>query len=204
MQPAIPFSYPGTNGDMERLAALLDLALQTIGWMPSPSPSILNLACGRADETGILLERLAPLAHRFFYLGIDLRKPEIQEARQRWIIQKGSGQELEFRTGDASRTDRMNQLPEFDFIFIRHQNFWSDPPLWSRLYRNALARLKPNGRLTITSYFDLEHDLATACLRQLGATQLLHLPHPHSRPLRDAQGKSVDRHLAVFAPDNLY
>lgn len=198
MQPAKPFSYPGIDGDIERLSKLLAIGLQTAAWHSPESPAILNLACGRADETGILLKNLAPAAQRLFYLGIDLRAPEINEARSRWIPAAPLGWDLDFRVGDAARTDRMKQLPPFDFIFIRHQNFWNDVPIWTNLYANALAALKPDGLLAITSYFDREHALASACLKQLGSDCLATIRHPDSRALTDAPGKSVDRHLAIF------
>jgi SAM-dependent methyltransferase len=198
MRPAIPFSFPGIGEDVARLGRLLALGLRTADWAAPPAPAVLNLACGRADETGVLLRALGPAAGPRFYLGIDLRGPEIAEARRRWPA--GPDRQLEFRTGDASRTERMRQLPPFDLVFVRHQNFWHDVPVWTRLYRNALAGLKPGGLLAITSYFDREHELATACLRQLGARRVADLPHPASRPLDDAPGKSVDRRLGLFRP----
>jgi SAM-dependent methyltransferase len=199
MRPARPLRFPGTEEDLVRLGKLLRLGLRASGWSVPPRPTVLNLACGRADETGILIEALAPAGAPLFLLGIDLRGPEIDEARARWLPSCQPGQSLDFRCGDASRVDRMRQLPSFDFVFIRHQNFWHDPEVWTRLYRHALGALKPDGRLAITSYFDREHELATECLRQLGAKVLADLPHPASRPLGDAPGKSVDRHLAILA-----
>lgn len=199
MQPAIPFTFPGIDADVRRLGALLTLGLRAAGWEAPVKPAVLNLACGRADESGVLLAAVAPLAADLFYLGIDLRPPEIAEAKARWLPPAPPGWQLDFRAGDASRTDRMKQLPPFDFIFIRHQNYWHDPAVWGQLYRNALGALKPGGLLAITSYFDREHDLATACLLQCGALKRADLPHPHSRPLPDAPGKSVDRRLALFS-----
>ena len=93
----------------------------------------------------------------------------------------------------------MKQLPPFDLIFIRHQNYWHDPATWLVLFRNALGTLKPGGLLVITSYFDREHELAMACLAQSGARKLADLHHPHARPLQDAPNKAVDRRMAVFA-----
>ena len=198
MQPAIPFTFPGIGADVRRLGALLTLGLRAAGWETPVKPAVLNLACGRADESGVLLAAVAPLARELFYLAIDLRPPEIAEAKARWIPAAPPGWQLDFRAGDASRTDRMKQLPPFDFIFIRHQNYWHDPAVWEQLYRNALGALKPGGLLAITSYFDREHDLATACILQCGALKRADLPHPQSRPLPDAPGKSVDRRLALF------
>jgi SAM-dependent methyltransferase len=199
LQPALPFSFPGIDADVRRLGALLGLGLRAAGWHPPAKPAVLNLACGRADETGVLLDAAAPLATELFYLGIDLRPPEIAEARSRWVPAAPPGWQLDFRAGDASRTDRMKQLPPFDLVFIRHQNYWHDPAVWLVLFKNALAALNPGGLLAITSYFDREHDLATACLLGCGAVKRAELPHPDSRPLPDAPGKSVDRRLALFS-----
>jgi SAM-dependent methyltransferase len=198
LQPALPFSFPGIGDDVRRLGVLLALGLRAADWREPAAPAVLNLACGRADETGMLLAALAPRAADLFYLGIDLRPVEIAEARERWRPAAPAGWRLDFRAGDASRTDRMRQLPPFDFIFIRHQNYWHDPLVWERLFRNALAALKPGGLLAITSYFDREHELACACLLQCGARRRAALRHPQSRTLDDAPNKSVDRHLALF------
>ena len=198
MQPAIPFSYPGIDGDLRRLSSQLDLLLRSADWSPGTAVAILNLACGRADETGVLLAAAAPVATRRSYLGIDLRPVEIAEARHRWIPAAAPGDEIDFRCGDASRTDRMRLLPAADLVFIRHQNFWSDVGVWTRLFRHAIDQLKPDGLFLITSYFDREHELANACLVQLGLRKTVELAHPGSRPLEDAPGKSVDRRLAAF------
>lgn len=196
--PAIPFSYPGIGADVQRLGDLLKLALCTAGWNAPESPAILNLACGRADETGVLLTTAAPFAKELFYLGIDLRPVEAAEGKARWVPAAPPGWQLDFRAGDASRTDRMKQLPLFDLVFIRHQNYWHDPATWLVLFRNALGALKPGGLLVITSYFDREHELAMACLQECGATKLADIQHPHARPLPDAPNKSVDRRMGVF------
>ena len=198
MQPARPYSYPGIDGDISRLRDLLALGLATAGWSPPRSPAILNLACGRADETGTLVELLAPHGSPLFMLGIDLRGPEIDEARARWLPAAAAGQEMDFRSGDASRIDQMKLLPPFDFIFIRHQNYWSAVDDWTRLLRNAIGTLRETGILVITSYFDKEHELASACLQQLGVERIADIMHPMSRPLNDAPGKSVDKRLAIF------
>lgn len=198
MIPSIPFSYPGIEADVRRLGELFKLALCTAGWTAPESPAVLNLACGRADETGSLLTAVAPFAKELFYLGIDLRPAEAAEGKARWVPTAPPGWQLEFRAGDASRTDRMKQLPPFDLVFIRHQNYWHDPATWLVLFRNALGALKPGGLLVITSYFDREHELAMACLLECGATKLADIRHPHARALPDAPNKAVDRRLAVF------
>ncbi|MCW1912751.1 class I SAM-dependent methyltransferase [Luteolibacter sp. GHJ8] len=199
MNPAIPYTYPGIAEDLQRLRELLGLGLRSAAWTPPTAPAVLNLACGRADESGVLLSAVAPLALELFYLGIDLRPVEIAEAKSRWLPAAPPGWQLDFRAGDASRTDRMKQLPPFDLVFIRHQNYWHDPATWLVLFRNALAALKPGGVLVITSYFDREHELAMACLIECGATKLAEIKNPHARPLPDAPNKSVDRRMGVFS-----
>lgn len=181
---------------MARLGRLLKEAFRLADFAPAGTISVLNLACGRADETGALVAALAP-ARVGFYLGIDLLPADIAEARTRWRPERPDAT-FEFRCGDASRTDRMRQLPPFDFVFIRHQNYWHDAPVWDRLLENALLALKPDGLLAITSYFDREHELALATLKLRGATLAVNLRHAESRPLDDAPNKSVDRHLALF------
>lgn len=190
----IPFQEPTTAGDVARLRSLLRESLTVLRFHRAGKITVLNLACGRADETGALAAALAP-AEIGHYLGIDLRATAIEEAAKRWDLTSGA---IEFRSGDASSIHRMKELPPFDFIFIRHQNYWHHPAVWDRLLRNALAALAPGGLLACTSYFDREHELLKASLKTRGAEILWDVRHPASRPLNDAPGKSVDRRLAVF------
>lgn len=198
MQPAIPFSFPKIDEDVGRLKKLLEIGMRVAAWQPPDGLAVLNLACGRADETGVLMDVLSPLSSVDTYLGVDLRDAEIAEARARWLADPARVRELEFRVGDASKIHATGTARTFDFIFIRHQNFWHDPKVWADIYQLTLERLKPSGRLCMTSYFDREHALARACLTQLGAVSAADIPHPASRPLDDAPGKSVDRRLAMF------
>ena len=191
----ISFGHPAIAGDVVRLQGLLRDALTTIRYQPVGKISVLNLACGSADETGALAAALAP-AEIGYYLGLDIRRNTIDEAERRWSAPRGT---IEFRCADASSIDRMKQLPVFDFIFIRHQNYWFAPVTWDRLLENALAILAPGGILACTSYFDREHDLLKVSLQTRGAKILWDVLHPESRPLLDVPGKSVDRRLALFA-----
>ena len=197
MHPAIPFRHPGTDGDVTRLGRLLRETFDLLGFSPDDPAMVLNLACGRADETGTLFAALAPVRIGF-YLGIDLLPGDIAEAKKRWYGGDPASQ-VDFIAGDASRSNRMKQLPLFDLVFIRHQNFWHDGPQWDRLLENSLNSLKPRGVLAFTSYFDREHALALASLKLRGAGLLANIRHRASRALDDAPGKSVDRHLAIVS-----
>lgn len=169
-------------------------AFAAVGFLKTVRLVVLNLACGRADETGAIAVALAPskISH---YLGIDLRADAIAEAARRWALPGGL---IEFRCGDASAIGRMQLITAVDLIFIRHQNYWDDPVGWDRLLENGLEVLKPEGLLVCTSYFDREHELLVAALKTRGAQVLWNVRAPDSRELPDAPGKSVDRHLVVF------
>lgn len=190
----LPFQYFGTADDVGRLQAALRQALAGVGFRCGGRLSVLNLACGRADESGALAAALAP-AEIGHYLGIDLRADAVAEAARRWDLPGGA---IEFRCGDAAVLGGMKSLPAADFIFIRHQNYWHDPAVWDRLLTHAFEALAPGGLLACTSYFDHEHALFKAALRTRGAEILWDVRNPGSRALPDVAGKSVDRHLALF------
>ena len=190
----LPFSYEGIDGDIQRLGVLLRDSLSAIHADFDEKISVLNLACGRADETGVLVNALGS-SRVGFYLGIDLRGDAIQEASARW---HSSDCEIRFMEGNAAMLGRMKTLPEFDLVFIRHQNYWHEPMVWEGILDEAIALMKPNGLLSCTSYFDLEHDLFMASMRERDAKLLLNVRNPNSRTLPDAVGKSVDRWLGIW------
>ena len=190
----LPFSHEGTDADIRRLRVLLGEVFALAGLRFCGKLAVLNLACGRADETGALAAVLTP-AEIGFYLGMDLRADAIAEARKRWELPGG---EIDFREGNAAMIGRMVELPEFDMVFIRHQNYWHEPLLWEGILDEALAALKDGGYLVCTSYFDLEHELILASMRARGVKVLANVRHAASRPLPDAVGKSVDRWVTVF------
>jgi hypothetical protein len=194
MQQCLPFRYPGTFDDVTRLSVMLRQAFAAVGFLRGGRVRVLNLACGRADETGALARALAPavIAH---YLGIDLRADAVEEAARRWRLPGGL---IEFRSGDAAMIHRMGLISDVDLIFIRHQNYWDAPAAWDRMLESGLKVLKADGLLVCTSYFDQEHELLVAALKTRGAEVLWNGRDPESRALAEVPGKSVDRHLVVF------
>jgi len=160
--------------------------------------SLLNVACGRGDETGVLAKILAEKSNSAHLQGLDIRAAEIGQANSRWKNKMGEKTSADFIT---HRGDRLLDLAEIgtpDLAFFRHQNYWNDAPVWTRIFDQALDRLDEDGLFVITSYFDKEHELATKALENLGAVQVGSIVNPNSRALSDAPGKSVDKHLAVF------
>lgn len=190
----LPFSYPGIEGDVGRLGVLLGEVFAVAGVSFSGRLAVLNLACGRADETGVLVRALEP-AEVGFYLGVDLRGEAVAEARARWELPEG---EVEFCEGNAAMVGRVGGVGEFDLVFIRHQNYWHEPMVWEGILAEALAVLRCGGKLVCTSYFDLEHELFVASMRERGARRLASVRHAASRALPDGVGKSVDRWMGVW------
>jgi len=163
--------------------------------------SLLNLACGRGDETGLLAKLLSEKSQSAHIQGLDIRAPEIGEANSRWkknLTALGTQTTADFITHRGDRLTDLDEIGTPDIAFLRHQNYWNDQTVWSKIFDQALERLNDDGLLVITSYFDQEHELATAALKNIGAIQVGSLHNVNSRALADAPGKSVDKHLAVF------
>jgi SAM-dependent methyltransferase len=160
--------------------------------------SLLNLACGRADETGLLAKILADKSKTAHIQGLDIRAPEIGQANSRWKKELHEKTSADFMVHRGDRLLDLQEVGTPDIAFLRHQNYWNDKPVWTEIFDQALERLNEDGLLVITSYFDKEHELATKALEQLGAIQVGTIVNPNSRSLNDAPGKSVDKHLAVF------
>lgn len=162
--------------------------------------SLLNLACGRGDETGVLAKILAGKSKSAHLQGLDIRAAEIDQANSRWkkALEENKKVTADFITHRGDQLRELSEVGNPDIAFLRHQNFWNDKPVWSKIFDQALDRLDDDGLLVITSYFDKEHELATEALENLGAIQVGSIVNPNSRALSDAPGKSVDKHLAVF------
>lgn len=160
--------------------------------------SLLNLACGRGDETGVLAKLLAEKSKSVHLQGLDIRAAEIDQANSRWKKQLGKNISADFITHRGDQLRELSEVGTPDIAFLRHQNYWNDKPVWSKIFDQALERLDEDGLLVITSYFDKEHELATKALQNLGAIQIGSIINPNTRALTDAPGKSVDKHLAVF------
>ncbi|MBK1832777.1 class I SAM-dependent methyltransferase [Roseibacillus ishigakijimensis] len=201
--PNRPFSYRETPEDLASLRLLLQShAVPHLSPGLPPDRHVLNLACGRSDETGLLADLFSHPLGETRFTGIDIRAAELDEASARWSAQQGQSSRLQarFLTLDASKLPELREIPSPTHLaFFRHQNFWNGPQLWTTLFDHALHQLSPDGLLIITSYFDKEHLLALSALESLGAHRLTTVRNPRSRPVLQTAGKSVDRHLAVFS-----
>ncbi len=191
----MPEANPVTD-DLSRLGGLLRTSLD--GQLsPGQDLRILNLACGRCDEAGTLIEvgrELAGQGKAVEMVAADIRIREIRQARERHAHLPA-----EFLIEDASQLSRNKALGEdFGLVFLRHQNYWHGRDLWKKIFDQGIARLRPDGMLVITSYFDVEHRLALEALQKLGMEVVSNRRNRASRALSDAPGKSVDRWVAVL------
>ncbi len=181
--------------DMSKLKILLQESLQP--HLPAASDMrILNLACGRCDEAGTLVQVGSELTNGggVEMVGADIRIREIRQARE-----NHAHLPAQFLIEDATKIDQHKELgDDFNLVFLRHQNFWHGQELWKKIFDQGIAKLRPDGMLVITSYFDVEHRLALRALETLGMEVVSNRRNKASRSLSDAPGKSVDRWVAVL------
>lgn len=182
--------------DMSKLKTLLHDSLSPHLPAAQQDMRILNLACGRCDEAETLIQVGSNLTQggAVEMIGADIRIREIRQARE--LHQHLPAQ---FLIEDATKLDQHQELrDDFNLVFLRHQNFWHGQELWKKIFDQGIAKLRPDGMLVITSYFDVEHRLALRALESLGMEVVSNRRNQHSRALKDAPGKSVDRWVAVL------
>ncbi len=199
--------------DQRRLRRMLDRTVGRVvreqaGAIPlvgQAEVSILDVACGACDEAETLSDFFRSLrggegaegaSPSTVLVGTDVRERELDEARARFG--NAGGRSFEFFKGDASKLDSHRELrAAFDVLVFRHQNLYHGRALWMRIFEQSLHRLKDDGVLVLTSYFDREHELALQAFRSLGAEVVITERNAESRELA-TPGKSVDRHVAVL------
>ena len=198
---AAPLIQPATSmprAIVEDMTKLKGLLKESIGGKVAPGKEmrILNLACGRCDEAETLVSVGQELSggNAVEMIGADIRIREIRQARE----QHGH-LPAKFLIEDATKISQHKELgDDFNLVFLRHQNFWHGQELWKKIFDQGIAKLRPDGCLVITSYFDVEHRLALDALKAMGMEVISNKRNRASRKLADAPGKSVDRWIAVL------
>ena len=185
----------------ERALSLLNLELIEVD---SPL-TVLSLGCGSSRETPSLLKQLCEKRTSTHFVGVDIRDHELSKAEDllnSYRQENSLSLTHEFICTSAARLDALKQLPrKFDVVLFRHQNYWHDAALWSRMFEGALERLGPKGTILITSYFDQEHFLALNAISRLGGIVTQNIRNPDSQGLV-TPGKSIDRWVAKIRLNN--
>jgi len=160
---------------------------------------ILNMACGRADETQVVSELFLNQQTEAEIIGVDLRHREIEMAQNHWKDQLPDHIKTQFLNFDATKLNEHQSLQDKnDLALFRHQNFWNGPKIWRSIFENTIDTIKDDGLVVITSYFDKEHELAVRELSDQGLELVTNLRNNNSRLVHAKSDKSVDRHLAIF------
>lgn len=200
MANPLSFSHKETSQDIQRLQNLLsglkEKHLQHLS--KKDHIDILTLACGRADETGALANVFLQAEQSGQIIGADIRDREIGEANERWNGRIGSKIDAEFLVQDGTKLDEVKSIGQSDITLLRHQNYWNGDRTWEEIFDQALAKMKDDGHLIITSYFDREHSQAIQALQRQGGVLIDNIHNDISRKVFDGPNKSVDRHIAVF------
>ena len=163
---------------------------------------VLDLACGECREVEVVaaaaLEKLGRAGAALRFTGADIRGAQLDDARARGRLLRKPGTAVDFLEQDCAKLPDLKELGRgFDMVFLRHQNYWNDRRAWRRIFQNGLERLHDSGLLVISSYFDVEHELAVKAITAAGGELVTSVQNKDSRAL-PTPGKSVDRHLAVF------
>ena len=107
------FTNPHTDNDLTRLREFLSETLKRSGVAPNPTTAgdlkLLNLACGRADETAVLADVFGHHAEAIHMTGLDIRAREIGEARERWKNLPPRAN-ADFLVQDASKLAQLKEL----------------------------------------------------------------------------------------------
>ena len=196
MEPRRDFSFNKTAQDMQRLEAALRKLMageKVPGLSKRGERKLLDIACGRADETGVLRRVFGGDDEALQIIGADIRDREIAEANERW-----ADEGTDFLVHDGTRLHEISEMDGADLALLRHQNYWNGKEVWEEIFSQTAEKLNDEGLMVITSYFDREHSLAKKALADQGMTLVNELRNAGSRATGDIGGKSVDRWLAVF------
>lgn len=126
-------------------------------WLPfATSLHLLEIGCGTANETGLLLDsgRVAE------FVGVDLDETAIVRARARWP-------QATFLCADAANLPA-EYWGRFDAILIRRPDLFVQPERWRHVFATLPRLLRPEARVIVTLIGAAETSVAREWLETNG------------------------------------
>ena len=146
----------------------------------APGDRVLEVGCGTARNL-IRLHRIAPQCQLF---GIDASQQMLQTA-EKSVRRLNLDHTIRTRQGLAEQLDyrwAFNQREPFDVVFFSYS--LSMMPCWKEALDNALAQVKPGGRVYIVDFWDqadLPRVFAAMLQRWLAVFHVYDRPELHAR-----------------------
>lgn len=171
---------------------------------------VLDLACGRCGE-GIVLSAFfggndfGSPSDRVKVTGVDVSQKDIDRAIKdnekpnfsKSITTYYLPPNFEFIVGDATDLSKYPQVPQkADVVVIRHQQISDNEQLWTKIFRQALERVTSEGIVLITSFSDVEHEMALQALQKLPCDVVITQTNPYAKPSNQKE-VSLDRNIAI-------
>jgi SAM-dependent methyltransferase len=148
---------------------------------PDQNLTVLDLGCGYCQEAlvinGFFGDKLmGDTSPTVKVIGIDISEKTIKEAIKANTV-KGSSTSpskvpdyLLLKQADATKLDQYDFIPEkVDVITIRHQHISGNEETWTKIFQQALNKVKDGGVVVLTSYIGFEHSMMLEAMRSIGA-----------------------------------
>src|SRR3989338_766715 len=205
----------GARAVGENRTRFWNMLVATIGRVGYEPPQdrqtqVLDLGCGRCEE-GIVLSaffggnNFGYASDRVKLTGVDISQKDIDRAIQdnqkadftKPITTYNLPPNFEFIVGDATDLSKYPQVPQqADAVVIRQKQISDNTQVWTKIFRQALDRVTPEGIVLITSFSDIEHKMALEALQQLPCDVVITQANPHAKPLSHKE-ISTDRNIAI-------
>ena len=148
---------------------------------PDQNLTVLDVGCGYCQEAlvinGFFGDKLmGDTSPTVKVIGIDISEKTIKEAIKANTV-KGSSTSLSkvpdyllLKQADATELDRYDFIPEkVDVITIRHQQISKSEETWTKIFQQALNKVKDGGVVVLTSYTGFEHTMMLEAMQSIGA-----------------------------------
>jgi hypothetical protein len=139
-------------------------------------------------------------------IGIDISEKEIKEAIKANTV-KGSSTSpskvpdyLLLKQADATELDQYDFIPEkVDVITIRHQQISASEETWTKIFQQALNKVKDDGVVVLTSCTESEHSRMLKAMQSIGAEIVFSGENPGRFVIEPRLGSHIasNSHVAI-------